>query len=47
MRDTDGFIPANEWRPGAFEAFAGEFLRGVKAEFAAKGDFASQSLTVI
>src|SRR5437773_7581522 len=33
-------IHLDEWRPGAFETFAGEFLRRVYAEFAAAGDFA-------
>ncbi len=32
-------IHLDERRPGAFEAFAGEFLRRVEAEFAAAGDF--------
>ena len=30
----------NQRRPGAFESFAGNFLRGVKTHFAAAGDFA-------
>ena len=34
------FIHLDERRPGAFETFAGEFLRRVDAEFAAAGDFA-------
>jgi hypothetical protein len=34
------FIHLNQRRPGAFEAFAGNFLRRVNAEFAAAGDFA-------
>ena len=34
------FIHLDERRPGAFEAFAGEFLRRINAEFAAAGDFA-------
>ena len=33
-------IHPDERRPGAFEAFAGEFLRRVNAEFIAAGDFA-------
>ena len=33
-------IHLDERWPGAFEAFAGEFLRRVDAEFAAAGDFA-------
>jgi hypothetical protein len=34
------FIHLDEWRPGALETFAGNFLRGVKTHFAAAGDFA-------
>jgi len=37
---SDVFIHFNQRRPGAFEAFAGNFLRRVYAEFAADGDFA-------
>ena len=32
--------PVDERRPGAFEAFARQFLRRINAEFAAAGDFA-------
>jgi len=34
------FIRFDERRPRAFEAFAGQFLRRINAEFAAAGDFA-------
>ena len=33
-------IHLDERRPGAFETFAGNFLRRVKTHFAANGDFA-------
>ena len=33
-------IHLDERRPGAFETFAGNFLRRINAEFAATGDFA-------
>ena len=32
-------VHLDEWRPGAFEAFALQFLRRINAEFAAAGDF--------
>ena len=35
------FFHLDQRWPGAFEAFAGEFLRRVNAEFAAAGDFAA------
>src|SRR5882724_338136 len=35
-----GGLHLDERRPGAFEAFAGNFLRRVYAEFGADGDFA-------
>ena len=34
------FIHLDERRPGAFETFAGNFLRRVNAQLAAAGDFA-------
>jgi hypothetical protein len=34
------FIHPDERRPGTFEAFTGQFLRRVNAEFAAAGNFA-------
>src|SRR5262245_26311654 len=34
------FIHLDQWRPRAFEAFAGEFFRRINAQFAADGDFA-------
>ena len=37
---SHGFIHLDQRRPGAFEAFARNFLRRVNAEFAAAGDFA-------
>lgn len=33
------FIHLDEWRPGAFETFAGEFLRRVNAELVTDGAF--------
>ena len=33
-------IHLDQRRPGAFEAFAGNFLRRINAKFAAAGDFA-------
>ena len=35
-------IHLDERRPGAFETFAGNFLRRVKTHFAAAGDFAGR-----